>query len=154
MYSESWCNSSKSFSQEITGVVYKKHATKGHEMGSLNCIFWEPIYTLTLIWNCDERTSLTCGCIFSVLTSQVYWMFTSSIDWSRDLCFSSMHMIYELQCIEHSLLPDPCWNKSTPRDCKVSQAAYPMYISCTFKMRFFSFSIGGLNFRPQAIWKL
>ena len=23
-------------------------------------------------------------------------------------------------------------NKSSPRDCKVSQAAYPMYISCTF----------------------
>ena len=26
------------------------------------------------------------------------------------------------------------YNKSSPRDCKVWQAAYPMYISCTFKM--------------------
>ena len=45
-------------------------------------------------------------------------------------------------------------NKSSPRDCKVSQAAYPMYISCTFKMRFFSFSIGGPNFDPGRSWKL
>ena len=37
-------------------------------------------------------------------------------------------------------------NKSSPRDCKFSQAAYPMYISYTFKMRLFSFSIGGPNF--------
>ena len=38
--------------------------------------------------------------------------------------------------------------RAVPRDCKVSQAACPMYISCTFKMRFFSFSIGVRTLTP------
>ena len=58
--------------------------------------------------------------------------------------------LFALQPISTQYVTISSRNKSSPRDCKVSQAAYPMYISCTFKMRFifFSFSIGGSNLDP------
>ena len=80
-----------------------------------------------LIVHIAARDSLMC--IFALDRSWLTWFLACiMIDRSGPTMSTIKHIV---SLFIHN------YNKSSPRDCKFSQAAYPMYISCTFKMRFF-----------------